>query len=167
MFDKKILWGILAGLVSFDNIYSYLAITQHGMREWNPVAAYFVNITPLYYFPSILLSLGVFYAIVKFLGWLSSKDEKKNKQMIKEFVENMALTAIVIGWGLTATLFNFLTFANGFVNPEIRYNYFLYAGIIISAAYVFYSSYKFAKKNKIKNFLQKLCTPHALVQKIF
>ena len=152
MVGRKILWGALVVLVSFDNIYSYLAITQHGMREWNPVAAYFVSITPLYYFPSILLSLGVFYAIVKFLGWLGSKDEKKNKQMIKEFVENMVLTAMVIGWGLTATLFNFLTFANGFVNPNIRYNYFLYAGIIISVAYVFCASWKFAKKNNIKKF---------------
>ena len=147
---NKILWGILAVLVSFDNIYSYLAITQRGMREWNPIAGFFVGINPLYYFFSIPLSLGVFYFIVKALGWYSYKTEKSKKDLVKEFTERLALTGIVIGWGLVATFYNFWTFANGFVNPPVRYNDFLIAAVLILVSYVLYSAYDFSKKNKIK-----------------
>ncbi|HLE07264.1 MAG TPA: hypothetical protein VI933_01425 [archaeon] len=144
MIDRKILWGLLAVLVAFDNIYSYLAIVYHGMREANPITAYFVSISPLYYFLSIPLTLAVLYAVVKFLGW-QSRNEKAGKQKLRPVVENFTLTAIVIAWAFVVTLFNFLTFANGFVNPEIRYQNFVYAGVLLSVGYVFWNAYKIQK----------------------
>lgn len=149
--NKKILWGALAVLVAFDNIYSYLAIVYHGMREANPVTAYFVSINPLYYFLSIPLTLAVLYGVVKFSGW-SARNEKAGKQNLRPLVENFTLVSIVIAWAFVVTLFNFLTFTNGFVNPNIRYQNFVYAGILLSVGYVFWNAYKIWK---MKNEKQK------------
>ena len=149
--NKKIIWVTLAVLVAFDNIYSYLAIVQHGMREANPVTAYFVSISPLYYFLSIPLTLAVMYGIVKFCGW-SARNEKAGKQNLRLITENFTLGAIVIAWVFVVTLFNFLTFANGFVNPNIRYQYFLYAGVLLSVGYVLWNAHKIWKMKGGKNF---------------
>lgn len=146
MINKKILWALLAVFVSFDNIFSYFAITQHGMREWNAITRYFISINPSFYFISIPITLLFLYAIIKFSGWLDSRKVLKKKLEIKEFSERLMLTCFVIAWGIGVTSFNFLTFIRGFSNPRINYLIVLATGASLAVAYALYEGSKFKKK---------------------
>lgn len=146
MIDKKILWILLGIFIAFDNIFSYLAIVDYGMREANPIAAYFVSINPLWYFLSIPLTLVFLHLVIRLVGWFTAKTEKKSKQKVREFTEHLMLSCFVIAWGIGVTSFNFATFVNGFSNPNIRYEVLLAAGALSSAAYAIYMGLKFQKK---------------------
>ncbi len=140
--DKRISWILLGIFVAFDNIYSYVAIVNRGMREWNPVTAYFVSINPLFYFISIPLTLVFLSLVIKFVGWFALKTEKRRKQEVREFTESLMLSCIVIAWGIGVTSFNLATFLNGFSNPGIRYEAVLAAGALSSAFYAVYKAKK-------------------------
>jgi len=140
---RKILWCLLIIFVSFDNIYSYIAIVYHGMREANPVTAFFVNISPLYYFISIPLTLLVLYAIVKLIGWLARKEKPKE---LRNEVEDIFLTSITIAWVVTITLFNLITFLNSFSTPRIDYRIFLVTGISIAVIFALSMDYRLMKR---------------------
>lgn len=146
MIDKKILWILLGIFISFDNIYSYLAIAEHGMREWNLIGAYFVSISPLWYFLSIPLTLVFLHFVIKFVGWLTEKTEKRNRKMVRKFTEHLMLSCFVIAWGIGVTSFNLATFLNGFSNPRVQYEYVLAAGALSAAAYAIYTSLKVLKR---------------------
>jgi len=146
MIDKKILWIMLGILIAFDNIYSYIAIVDHGMREWNPIAAYFVSISPLWYFLSIPLTVVVLHFVIKFVGWIDVKTEKTKKQEVRKFTEHLTLSCLVIAWGIGVTSFNFATFVNGFSNPSIRYETVLAVGALSATAYAIYEGLKFQKR---------------------
>ncbi len=146
MINKKILWVLLGIFIAFDNIYSYIAIVDRGMREWNPIAAYFVSINPLWYFLSIPLTLVFLHFVIRFVGWVTAKTEKNKKQEVREFTEHLMLSCLVIAWGIGVTSFNFATFVNGFSNPRIRYEIVLAAGALSAASYAIYMGLKVQKK---------------------
>lgn len=143
--NKKILWLLLAIFVSFDNIYSYIAIAYHGMREWNRITAFFVNLNPLFYFISIPLTLLFIYLLIKFSGFLTIKFEKSTQKM-REITEKIILTSIIIAWGIGITSFNFVTLLNGFSPIGIKYEIVLTTGIIIAIVYSIYTGYKLKRK---------------------
>ena len=145
--NKKILWRwlILAIFISFDNIYSYIAIVYHGMREWNRITAFLVSITPSFYFISIPLTILFIYSLIKLSGWWTVKFEKSTPKM-REMTERIILTSLLIAWGIGVTLFNFVTLLNGFSTPGIKYEIILAIGIITAIIYGVYAGWKIKKK---------------------
>ena len=145
--NKKLLlrWFLLALFISFDNIYSYIAIVYHGMREWNKITAFLVNINPLFYFVSIPLTILFIYSLIKLSVFLTMKFEKSSQKM-REMTEKIILTSIMIAWGIGVTLFNLITLLNGFSNPGIRYEIVLATGIITAIIYGIYTGYKIKRK---------------------
>ena len=145
MISKKILWGLFLAFVSFDNIFSYLAIVNRGMREFNPIVAFFVSINPIYYFISIPLSFSAAYCLIKFSSWLGEKFEK-SKAYTRESLERLSLTCLVIGWGIGVTLFNAVTFVRGFSPLRIDWRIFLVTGAALAIFYAFFTDYRMKSK---------------------
>ena len=145
MISKKILWGLFLAFVSFDNIFSYLAIVNRGMREFNPIVAFFVSINPIYYFISIPLSFSAAYGLIKFSSWLGEKFEK-SKAYTRESLERLSLTCLVIGWGIGVTLFNAVTFVRGFSPLRIDWRIFLVTGAALAIFYAFFTDYRMKSK---------------------
>lgn len=142
--SKKISWLLLTVFISFDNIFSYIAIVYHGMREWNPTTAFFVSITPLFYFISIPLTLLFLYLISKLVGWFEEKTDK-SKLSLREFTESLLLACFAIAWGVGVTSFNFITLLRGFSPLRIDYRIFLITGVLLALAYVLYENLRMKK----------------------
>lgn len=143
---KKILWLLMAGMVSFDNVYSYIAVVYYGMREANPIPAFFVSITPLYYFASIFLSLLVLYLLVKGLSLWGVKGEKTKKEEKQEAVEMLAMTCVTVAWGMGITSFNLASFLNSFSPPRMDWRMVAFAGAAIALAYALYEGSRLKKR---------------------
>lgn len=143
MISKKISWILLTIFVSFDNIFSYVAIVYYGMREWNPNTAFFVSITPLFYFISIPLTLLFLYLVSKLVGWFEEKTDKSN---LREFTESLLLACLAIAWGIGVTSFNFITLLRGFSPVRIDYRIFLMSGVLSALAYALYEDFKMKRK---------------------
>lgn len=143
-----LLWVLLSIFISFDNIFSYFAIAEHGMREGNPITGFFVSISPFYYFLSIPLTLLFIYLLINFAGWITEKTSKPKKYNLRELTEKLTLACIVIAWSIGISLFNFLTLIRGFSPLGIRYEIFLGAGILAAFIYALYIDYKLKEKFK-------------------
>ncbi len=151
MISKKLLWIIFAILVTFDNVFSYIAIVYHGMREANPITAFFVSITPLAYFILIPVSLLFCYSLIKVLTFFSMKKEKirkPEKREIIEMIERIALTCVILAWGIGATSFNLITLLRGFSPLRINWKLVTLSGVILALAYAVYMGYKMKKKRR-------------------
>lgn len=143
--SKKILWIMLSIFVCFDNIFSYVAITIFNLREGYPLGAYLVhNISPLFYFLFIPVSLFCIYGLVKFSGWLGVKTEKNPTAETRELSERIALTSVVIAWGIGVTSANLFVLINGMA-PILAGNiwrYWMLAGVILGVTYALYQGHK-------------------------
>ena len=151
MLNKKILWTMLFAFLCFDNIFSYIAITKFNLKEGYPLAAYFVHgISPLFYFVFIPVSMVGIYLLVKATGWLALKTEKNPKPDTREVSERVALTSIVIAWGIGVTSGNLFVLINGMTPPFIGrgiWKYWMAVGVLLALAYIFYEDYK-SKRRK-------------------
>lgn len=147
MLNKKALWILLISLVSFDNIFSYEAIAYHGMREANPMTAFFVSISPLFYFASIPITLLWVYGLIRFIGWLGRKSEK-SKLYARE-IEMMTLTCIVIVWGIGITSFNAATLLGGFSPPRIDWRIMTIIGGVLAAAYALFTEHRMKSRKQL------------------
>ncbi|OIO22045.1 hypothetical protein AUJ17_00805 [Candidatus Micrarchaeota archaeon CG1_02_47_40] len=143
---KKILWALMAGMITFDNIYSYIAVVYYGLREANPIPAFFVSITPLYYFASILLSLLFLYLLVKVLCRWGVKGEKTKKEEKQEALEMLAMTCVAIAWGIGITSFNLASFLNGFFPPRMDWRLVSFAGAALALMYALYEGNRLKKR---------------------
>ncbi len=141
MKNRKALWILLIALISFDNIFSYAAIAYHGMREANPVTAFFVSLNPLFYFVSIPVTLLWVYGLIRFIGWLGEKSDK-SKLYTRELIETMTLTCVVIVWGIGITSFNAATLLSGFSPPRIDWRIIIIIGGVLAAAYALFTEHR-------------------------
>jgi len=149
MIEKKILWAILLVFLCFDPTFSYIAITQFNLKEGYPLSAYFVHgISPLFYFVLIPISVVAMYLLVKATGWLALKTEKNPKPDTQEVSERIALTSIVIAWGIGITSANFFVLING-MRPVLAggiWRYWMAVGVLLGVAYALYESHKLDRK---------------------
>jgi len=149
MLNKKILWTILFAFLCFDPIFSYIAITKFNLREGYPLSAYFVHeISPLFYFVFIPVSMAVMYLLVKATGWLALKTEKNPKPDTREISETIALTSIVVAWGIGITSANLFVLING-MKPVLAgeiWRYWMTVGVLLGVACALYESHKLEKK---------------------
>ena len=151
MLNKKILWTILFAFLCFDPIFSYIAITKFNLKEAYPLAAYFVHgISPLFYFVFIPVSMVGIYLLVKLAGWLAVKTEKNPKPDTREVSERIALTSIVIAWGIGVTSANLFVLINGMKPVLTRgiWRYWMVVGVLLGVAYALYESYKSERKRE-------------------
>jgi len=151
MLNKKILWIILLVFLCFDPMFSYIAITKFNLKEGYPLAAYFVHgISPLFYFIFIPVSIVAMYLLIKLVGWLAVKTEKNPKPDTKEVSERIALTSIVIAWGVGITSANVFVLLNGMA-PVLAGNiwrYWMIVGVLLGVAYALYESHKSERKKQ-------------------
>ena len=150
MLNKKILWTILFAFLCFDNIFSYIAITKFNLKEGYPLAAYLVHeISPLFYFVFIPVSMVGIYLLVKATGWLAVKTEKNPKPDTREVSERIALTSIVIAWGIGITSANLFVLINE-MRPVLIgiWRYWMAVGVLLALAYIFYEDHKSKRKKQ-------------------
>ena len=148
MLNKNILWIILLVFLCFDNIFSYIAITMFNLREGYPLGAYLVHgISPLFYFVFIPVSMVGIYLLVKATGWLAVKTDKNPKPDTREVSERIALTSIVIAWGIGITSANLFVLING-MRPVLSGNwrFWMAVGVLLGVAYALYESHKSEKQ---------------------
>ncbi len=151
LIPKRVSWLFLVVFIIFDNIFSYFAIVYHGMRELGIISRFLVEITPLYYFISIPLTIIFIYFLIKITGIIEEKTDKSGK-FKKEINEKLMLGSLMIAWGIGITLFNFITFLRDFSTAGMRYEIFLITGILTGVFYGIYASW-LIKKGKIKREL--------------
>jgi len=149
MLNKKILWTILVTFLCFDPIFSYIAITKFNLKEAYPLSAYLVHgISPLLYFVFPPVTIAAMYLLIKVTGWLAVKTEKNPKPDTREVSERIALTSIVIAWGIGITSVNLSVLLNG-MKPALSVNwrYWMAIGALCGVAYALYESHKSEEKN--------------------
>jgi len=149
--NNKVLWIIFLIFVLFDNIFSYTAVVVFNLREGFPLGAYLVHeISPFFYFIFIPLTLLGVLCLVKLSGWLSVKTGKKQKKNTREISERIALTGIIIAWGVGITSGNLFVMFNR-MTPVLAGNawrHWMTIGVIMGVTYILFESYKL---NKSKN----------------
>lgn len=123
-------WFLLILFFTFDNFFSYYAVTRLGGHEANLVIAPIVEKYPLLYFLCIPLQTIVIYWIIKFLVWLSSKIFHQSKK----FFEPIIPAALTIYWLVGNTSMN-LAFFLGHRQPAINWLYTTIIGVLLSLVY--------------------------------
>src|SRR3989344_6076058 len=95
--SKKLSWRLLFLFFTFDNFFSYYAITRLGGREANWTIAPLVEKYPLLYFLCIPALILIMFLIVKLLV-LGLSYISTFKYKSKESVEKAILSSMVIYW---------------------------------------------------------------------
>jgi len=133
--SKKVAWLLLTLLFTFDNVWSYIAVSRYHLHELNLIIAWVVEEYPLLYFLCIPAEMVMVYLIVLILKKVILM-VLKNQNLNPKLVERVILTAIVIYWSignsgvnLLSILFHHLPFGVWLVLSSI--------GIIVSVIYVF------------------------------
>ncbi len=135
---KKISWLILILLFIFDNIVSYIAVTQMHGREANHAIAFIVEKYPILYFFCIPGQIIIMYFIVLGLTKLANKLFNKSKTKPGGF-KNIILTSMVIYWVIGNSFMNFMFIIGHRLSIPIWYKLSL-AGILLALIYFLIAS---------------------------
>ena len=138
--DKKISFILLSLLVTFDDLFSYIAIVYWGKHEAHPLSRYFIEISPLFYFVFIPITLLGFYLITKVAGWLAVRTRKVINLGKREIYERIILTTILIAWGVGNTSWNFGYLLLGRSSFPFDWRILEAIGVGLALVYAFYMS---------------------------
>jgi len=128
--SKKLSWSLLVLFFTFDNFFSFYAITKLGGREANLVIAPIVEKYPLTYFLAIPITVVIMFFVIKFFTRLAIKIFKRQKGEA-DMIEKIILTSVVVYWFIGNSSLN-LAFLLGY-KQSIGVWYLMSAVGIVSA----------------------------------
>ena len=106
--NQIIAWLLLLAFSTFDNVVSYIAVTQKGTHELNPLIANLVETYPLLYFLCIPLTLIGMYLLHLLIRISLFKILEKRYHPDRKVLSNAIATGMVIYWGIGCSSFNIL-----------------------------------------------------------
>lgn len=137
---KKVSWILLTFYFIFDNVVSYIAVTQMHAREADLLIAPFVEKYPLLYFPCIPLEILIVYLIVLILRKITIAMTRRWKLFDKDIIEQIILTATVIFWPIANSSLNLL-FILGYRLHGNVWGKFCLVGFVVAFSYGLLSLY--------------------------
>lgn len=144
IYQRKTSLFILFLLFTFDNIWSYIAVSKFGLKELNLVIAPLVERYPWLYFLCIPLQIIMIFAIGKAISFLAFHVLKK--RFTRKVLEEITFFSLCIYWAIANSLVNFLAIFFHHL-PAITWGICTVIGVALAVGYAI-----FCLKQKAKRF---------------